>query len=148
MMNEKQIKELMNAFDKSALSELKVEKDDFKLSLSKNVLAPVFAPVLNASNRIEQAPQVQENIVEVKNSNIIDVKSPMVGTFYSSPNPTSKPFVSIGDTVKKGSTLGIIEAMKIMNEVEADFDMKIIKIIAQNNGAVEFDMTMFEVEKV
>ena len=144
-MEEKQIKELIKLFDNSSLADLKLKKDNFSLSLSKN---STVVPNIITNNIPAQVPtQNIENINEVANNNI-KVKSPMVGTFYSASNPEAKPFVSVGDKVKKGSVIGIIEAMKIMNEIEADFDMKIVDVLVQNSGAVEFDMPIFEVEKI
>ena len=72
----------------------------------------------------------------------------MVGTFYRSPSPDSPPFVNVGDTVRKGQTLCILEAMKIMNELEAEFDCKILDILVEDGQPVEYDMPLFLVEKV
>ena len=72
----------------------------------------------------------------------------MVGTFYAAPSPDSPDFVKVGDVVKKGQVLGILEAMKIMNELEADFDCKIVDILVTNGQAVEYDMPLFAVEKL
>lgn len=72
----------------------------------------------------------------------------MVGTFYASPSPESPAFVKPGDTVKAGQTLCILEAMKIMNEVEAEFDCKIVEILVQDSNPVEYDMPLFVVEKI
>ena len=76
------------------------------------------------------------------------INSPMVGTYYSSPSPESPAFVEVGNTVKKGQTLCILEAMKIMNEVEAEFDCKILEILVKDGSPVEYDMPIFIVEKV
>ncbi len=72
----------------------------------------------------------------------------MVGTYYASPSPESPAFVKVGDTVKKGQTLCILEAMKIMNEVEAEFDCKIVKALVEDGHPVEYDMPIFVVEKL
>ena len=76
------------------------------------------------------------------------INSPMVGTYYASPSPEAPAFVKIGDTVKKGQTLCILEAMKIMNEVEAEFDCKIIDMLVKDGDPVEYDMPIFTVEKI
>jgi acetyl-CoA carboxylase biotin carboxyl carrier protein len=78
----------------------------------------------------------------------ITINAPMVGTYYSSPSPDSPAFVGIGDVVRKGQTLCILEAMKIMNEVEAEFDCKIVEMLVQNGSPVEYDMPIFVVEKI
>jgi len=72
----------------------------------------------------------------------------MVGTFYAAASPKNPAFVKVGDSIKKGDTIGIIEAMKIMNEIEADFDCKITEILVKNEQPVEFDMPLFKVEKL
>jgi acetyl-CoA carboxylase biotin carboxyl carrier protein len=72
----------------------------------------------------------------------------MVGTFYKSPSPDAAPFVKVGDVVKKGQTLCILEAMKIMNEIDAEFDCKIVNILVDDSSPVEYNMPIFEVEKV
>ena len=76
------------------------------------------------------------------------INAPMVGTFYASPSPEAPAFVKVGDTVKKGQTLCILEAMKIMNEVEAEFDCKIVEILVKDSSPVEYDMPIFVVEKI
>jgi acetyl-CoA carboxylase biotin carboxyl carrier protein len=78
----------------------------------------------------------------------LSIKSPMVGTFYKSPAPGAAPFAKIGDVIRKGQPVGIIEAMKIMNEIEAEFDCKILDILVDDGQPVEYDMPIFTVEKV
>jgi acetyl-CoA carboxylase biotin carboxyl carrier protein len=82
-----------------------------------------------------------------KKENVQEIKSPLVGVFYRSPAAGEKPFVSIGDTVKKGQVLGIIEAMKMMNEIESEFDGVIEEILVENEGKVEFGQTLFRISK-
>ena len=79
--------------------------------------------------------------------NVVFVTSPFVGTFYKAPSPEAEPFVAINGSVKKGQTLCIIEAMKLMNEIEADVAGKIVKIMVENGQPVEYDQTLFLVEK-
>jgi acetyl-CoA carboxylase biotin carboxyl carrier protein len=76
------------------------------------------------------------------------ITSPMVGTFYAAPSPDSPPFVQAGDTVRKGQTLCILEAMKIMNELEAEYDCKILEVLVQDGEPVEYDKPLFRVEKI
>lgn len=148
-MENKEIKDLIKIFDDSSLSEVKIKNNDFSIHLSKQITsapitnvappAPIVAPILVPSAQIEQA--------STPISSGLQVKSPMVGTFYSASNPKAKPFASAGDVIKKGQPLAIIEAMKIMNEIDAEYDMKIIKVLLENGNPVEFDMPLFEVEK-
>ncbi len=149
-MDMKQIKSLMKEFDESTLSSMKINKEGFSIELEKAtiataVAAPVAAaaaPVAAAVAPAAAAPAVAEEIAGDK------ILSPMVGTYYASPSPDSPVFVKEGDVVKKGQPLAILEAMKIMNELEAEFDCKILKILVEDGRPVEYDMPLFVVEKM
>ena len=104
----------------------------------------VAAPVAPAQTVSEAAAPTDE---PVKKENIQEVVSPLVGVFYRAPAAGEKPFVSIGDTVKKGQVLGIIEAMKMMNEIESDFDGVVEEILVENEGKVEYGQTLFRISK-
>jgi len=149
-MDMKQIKALIHEFDDSGLSAMKIKKDDFSIELEKAtglVAAPVMtqAPIAAPAAAIESAPATPAAAPAHTGDMIL---SPMVGTYYASPSPDSPAFVKKGDTVKKGQPLAILEAMKIMNELEAEFDCKIIDILVTDGQAVEFDMPLFAVEKI
>ena len=89
----------------------------------------------------------QEHKIEIPDvSNLVEVKSPMPGTFYSSPDPESAPFTSIGDTVNPGDTICIVEAMKIMNEIQAEDSGVVEEILIQNASPVEFDQVLFKLK--
>jgi len=150
-MDTRQIKTLMKDFDESSLSRLKIEKEGFSIEMEK---ATIAAPVANTV-AIPQAPAVATTNTPAPSETPATsthtgdyILSPMVGTFYEAPSPDSPPFVKVGDIVRKGQTLAILEAMKIMNELEADFDCKIVEILVKNGQAVEYDMPLFAVEKV
>ena len=149
-MNIKEIKELMSEFDESGLSKITINKKDFSMEMEKAtglVAAPtqvVAAPVTTAPAVAPQAPAAEAP----KAISGDTINSPMVGTFYEKPSPDSAPFVKVGDVVKKGQTLAIIEAMKIMNEIEAEYDCKILEVLAKDSQPVEFDMPLFAVEKM
>ena len=151
-MDMKQIKALMREFDESGLSKLKIAKDEFSIELEKvvgAVAAPVTAvaaaPVAVAAPAAHAAAPAAEAAVEISGDMIL---SPMVGTYYASPSPDSPAFVKKGDTVKKGQVLAILEAMKIMNELEAEFDCKILDVLVSDGQPVEYDMPLFVVEKI
>jgi len=152
-MNLKEIKELIKVFNSSDLNKLKIEDGDFGLTLEKGGVVVATAPV-QASAPAPQvaapAPAVEAPAADEKRipDNAVHVTSPMVGTFYRAPSPDSPPFVNVGDTVRKGQTLCILEAMKIMNELEAEFDCKILDILVEDGQPVEYDMPLFLVEKV
>ncbi len=147
-MDIKQIKSLMEQFDESSLSKLKITQKDFKVEFEKAVLAPTIetvAPAQTTTSAAQQAAAPQESQT---NSNATYILSPMVGTFYSSPSPDSPPFIQAGDSVKKGQTIAILEAMKIMNEIEAEFDFKVLETLPSDGQAVEYDMPLFSIEKL
>ncbi|MGB1227183.1 MAG: acetyl-CoA carboxylase biotin carboxyl carrier protein [Poseidonibacter sp.] len=153
-MDFKEIKELIRVFDKSALNKLKVKDGEFEISMQTGfeggtVVTTAAAPVAPAAPIAAApvaAPTVEASAPAAITGDTID--SPMVGTYYASPSPEAPAFVKAGDTVKKGQTLCILEAMKIMNEVEAEFDCKIIDILVKDGDPVEYDMPIFTVEKI
>ncbi len=156
-MELKDIKELVKLIDKSNLTEFEYENEDTRLYLSKNreIVATQTVqatPVQQAAPQTvaQPAPAVQENTSSAAENNTsgIEIKSPIVGTFYAAPAPDAPPYVKVGDTVNKGDTLCIVEAMKIMNEIEAEFDCKIIKILGVNAKPVEYGEVLFIVEKI
>lgn len=149
-MEMKQINALITKFDESGLSKIKINKDGFEIEMEKAtglVAAPVqavAAPVVAAAPvaSVSAAPAAAAAV----SGDTID--SPMVGTFYAAPSPDSAPFVKVGDTVKKGQAVAVLEAMKIMNELEAEFDCKILEVLVKDGQAVEYDMPLFLVEKI
>ena len=148
-MDFKQIKELMRIFDKSGLQKIKIKEKDFEISLQKGAevaAAPVEQTLPQQS--AAPAPTVQPVEEEAAKKKGEYITSPMVGTFYRAPSPDSPPFVKVGDTVSKGQTIGIIEAMKIFNEIEAEFDCKILEILVEDGQPVEYDMPLFLVERL
>jgi len=154
-MKFEEIKELMKLFAKSKLDKIKVKEKDFEIEMEKGgetvvVETAPAAAVPTASSSASQAaaapaPVVEESKAAEKGELIT---SPMVGTFYAAPSPDSPPFVQAGDTVRKGETLCILEAMKIMNEVEAEFDCKILEVLVQDGEPVEYDKPLFRVERL
>ncbi|MDD2828050.1 MAG: acetyl-CoA carboxylase biotin carboxyl carrier protein [Sulfuricurvum sp.] len=150
-MDMKQIKTLVQEFDSSTLSKLKITMDAFSIELEKNVgvvAAPamVAAPVAVSAPVVASAPAVTAPVATPLSGDAI--LSPMVGTFYSAPSPDSAPFVKVGDRVKKGQVVAILEAMKIMNELEAEFDCEILEVLKSDGQAVEYDMPLYTVKKL
>ncbi len=141
-MTNREIKDLMRFFDGSDISKVKIKNGEFSIELQKGfeaatVIAAAPVTVLTTETPVVETKEIGDSI-----------KSPMVGTFYSAPAPGADAFVKVGTVVKKGQTVGIIEAMKIMNEIEAEFDCRIIEILLEDGQPVEFDMPLFAVEKV
>ena len=150
-MEMKQINALITKFDESGLSKIKMSKDGFEIEMEKAtglVAAPVQA--MAAAAPVAVAAPVAASTAPAAAAAITGdtIDSPMVGTYYSSPSPDSAPFVKVGDTIKKGQAVAVLEAMKIMNELEAEFDCKIVEILVQDGQAVEYDMPLFVVEKI
>ena len=150
-MENKQINALITKFDESGLSKIKITRDGLEIEMEKAtglVAAPVQA-VSAAPVAQQAAPAAAPATTSAPAAITGDtIDSPMVGTYYSSPSPDSPAFVKVGDTVKKGQPVAILEAMKIMNELEAEFDCKILEILVTDGQAVEYDMPLFVVEKI
>lgn len=148
-MDMKQIKTLLQEFDASTLSKLKITQDAFSIEFEKNigvVAAPVMAAAPVASVAAPVAVAAAPEAAPVISGDMI--VSPMVGTYYAAPSPDSAPFVKVGDRVKKGQVIAVLEAMKIMNELEAEFDCEILSVLVSDSQAVEYDMPLFAVKKL
>jgi len=153
-MKHNEIKELISIFDESDLTKLKINDKEFSITLEKGTLA-VAAPAVQALpapvTESIQTP-VAESAAAAEpasaGNNAVTIDSPMVGTFYVAPSPGAPAFVKVGDKVSKGQTIGIVEAMKIMNEIEAEFDCIIQKRVVEDGQPVEYGTPLFEVEKI
>ncbi len=156
-MNVKEIQKLMEAFQKNGLSEFEFSEKDFNLKLKREIAArdvitinspvatPTSSPVPIISSSVPVDGQIEE---EVLPENLEIIESPIIGTFYRSPNPEAEPYVSVGDVIRKGQVLCIIEAMKIMNEIESEIEGTVVKIFPKNAEAVEFGQKLFAVKPV
>ncbi|MCY7316000.1 MAG: acetyl-CoA carboxylase biotin carboxyl carrier protein [Rubrivivax sp.] len=147
-MDLRKLKTLIDLVSESNISELEITEAEGKVRIVKaSVAAPagalMYAPAAPALANAPAAAPVAEAPAEPEGKVI---KSPMVGTFYRSASPGAKSFADIGDAIKAGQPVCIIEAMKIMNEIEADTDGKILRILCENGQAVEFGQPLFIVE--
>ena len=152
-MELKELYALMERFEKSALSEIVFKKDGEEVCLKKAAPAPlappVYAPSPAAYPTTHHGHEAHAPDAAVKHGLDTEfIRAPLVGTFYRAPAPDAPPFVEKGDTVKKGKPLCILEAMKLMNEYQAEFDMEIVAILADNGNMVEFGAPLFEVRRV
>jgi len=153
-MDFREIKELIRVFDKSELNKLKVKDAEFEIALQKGFDGTVTVAPTVAAAPLAAAPvaAVVAGTVATENAPAVvcgeTINSPMVGTYYASPSPEADVFVKPGDMIKKGQTLCILEAMKIMNEVEAEFDFKVIEVLIKDASPVEYDMPLFLIEKI
>ena len=145
------LEKLSKLLKENELTEISLEDGDSAITIRKDVVAPqavVSAPIAQAP--VAQAPSVQSAEVVPAVSDVkkgTPVTSPMVGTFYSAPSPDAKPFVQVGASVKKGDKLCIIEAMKLMNEIEAEVSGKVLEVCVQDGQPVEFGQVLMYIEE-
>jgi acetyl-CoA carboxylase biotin carboxyl carrier protein len=145
-----EIKELMEYIEASSFVEFELEREGFKIKLVKraavsNGAAGAPAPAMVAAQQVVEAPAARPAVVESPDLHL--VKSPIVGTFYRAGAPGSRSFVEVGDKVKKGQTLCIVEAMKLMNEIESDCDGEILEALVANGQPVEYGEPLFKIRK-
>ena len=153
-MDLRKIKKLIELLNESGVGEIEITEGDDSVRISRdsaNVIKPsqttqeISTPSEKQEDRIQKTLTPKETNIVTKNTNQFDVLSPMVGTFYASPSPDEPPYVKLGDTVKQGDTLCIIEAMKMMNQIEADRSGTIDSISAEDGEPVEFDQTLMTI---
>ena len=146
-----EVRKIIALLEEKNLSVFEFEIEGFKIKIGRNVAAPapatsvLQAPPLGASAPLDAGVPVAAAAAEIDKTLQI-VVSPMVGTFYRAPDPTAPPFADIGDTVKKGQTLCIVEAMKLMNEIESDVEGTVVEIFAENGKPVEFGQKLFAIK--
>lgn len=152
-MNIKEMKDLIRYIEKSDIKEFQYENEEESIYISKmddvqQVMAPQpqYAPAPAPAPAAPAPAAAPEAPAAATSAGGTEIVSPIVGTFYAASAPGAAPFVKEGDKVSKGQTLCIVEAMKIMNEIEAEFDCRIVKIVGQNGVPVEYGETIFVVE--
>ncbi|REA62026.1 acetyl-CoA carboxylase biotin carboxyl carrier protein [Dyadobacter luteus] len=154
-METKEIQKLIDFIAQSGLDEVNIETNELKIKVKRFGTAPVVyastpqvaAPIA----ALQAAPAVQAAAPaapaeSAPSSNLITIKSPMIGTFYRASSPETPAFVNIGDEVKPGKAVCVIEAMKLFNEIESEISGKIVKVLVENATPVEFDQPLFLVE--
>lgn len=163
-MDIKQIQDLIRFVSKSGVNEVSIEQNDFKITIKTNQ-APTYVtanlpgegvPAYAAQAAAPTAPvaatapaaATSSEAPAADTSKLITVKSPMIGTFYRSSSPDKPLFVNVGDEIKPGSVICIIEAMKLFNEIESEVSGRVVKILVDNASPVEYDQPLFLVEPV
>ena len=160
-MNLNDVKRLVKLVEMSSIDELEIHEDKLQIRITRNrpgqtlTVSTPFPQFIQAVPHGAQAPRVDSAPHEAKiepkpsqkNENLIEIRSPMVGTFYRAPSSESEPYIREGDSIQPGKILCIIEAMKLMNEIEAETTGKIIKILVDNARPVEYNQPLFLVEK-
>ena len=160
-MNKKEIEELIRFVSKAGVSEVSLEQKDFKITIKNSVkqvehvvAAPAIvhaAPLAAAPAPVAAAPvsapaPVAAVAKDEDTSKYHTIKSPMIGTFYRASSPDKPNFVNVGDEVKQGQMICIIEAMKLFNEIESDITGRIVKVLVDNSSPVEYDQPLFLVD--
>ncbi len=161
-MDFKEIQELIRIVNKSELTEVSLEIGDTKIKIKKRTAEPsvIYAAPQPPVVSLPMPPQVIHAPLsespsppppvkaEAKTENLYTFKSPMIGTYYAATSPNDPPFVKVGDEVKKGQRICIIEAMKLFNDIECDVNGKIVKILIENSQPVEYDKPLFLIETI
>ncbi|MBO0934707.1 acetyl-CoA carboxylase biotin carboxyl carrier protein [Fibrella aquatilis] len=162
-MSTQEIQELIDFISKSGLDEVKIETSELKINVKRTATpamyaapapvqaAPAAAPALPAAAPAAAptaAPAPSPAAPAASATNQITIKSPMIGTFYRSANPESPLFVEVGDEIKPGKVVCIIEAMKLFNEIEAEVSGRIVKVLVENATPVEYDQPLFILEEI
>ena len=154
-MKVKEIRDLIDYIKSTGLEEVNIETETFKIKIKRSsevISQPQFSP----STTSPQSPPKQsleavsdESIISskiVEDEKYITIKSPMIGTIYMAPNPESPNFIKVGDVIKPGDTVCVVEAMKLFNEIEAEISGKVVKILAENANPVEYDQPLFLID--
>lgn len=149
-MDLEKIAGLVKIIEESSLTQFTIKEGDLKITMSKLDHPPVVAPAGMPMPPMapQSAPETAVNVEETAEENVLFIVSPIVGTFYSAPAPDAPAFVKVGDTVKNGQTVCILEAMKLMNEIQSEFDCEIEAVLVSNEQKVEYGQPLFRVRKL
>ena len=154
-MRPKEIQELVRIVENSSIDELEVTKWGRKIRIRKHKVAAVTgssveyitpSSAVHSSAPAAPAPQPETEVTPAPSDNYVEIKAPMVGTFYRAPSPDSDPYVKEGDIISKGQVLCLIEAMKLMNEIEAEISGRIVKILIDNAQPIEYNQPLFLID--
>lgn len=147
-MDLEKIEGLVKIIENSSLTQFTIKEGDVKITMSKLDHPPVVAPGPMPAAPFSQAPAEKAEAVQLEEDETLFITSPIVGTFYSAPAPDAPAFVKVGDQVKNGQTVCILEAMKLMNEIQSDFDCEIEAVLVSNEQKVEYGQPLFRVKKL
>ena len=148
-MNMKEIKEMINLMNENNLMELEVEKDGMRIRLKKTASGQeVYSgPIMVERERLPQnRAQESAESMERAAEKTLEIKAPMVGTFYRAPSPEAPPYVEVGQLIEPGQVICVIEAMKLMNEIKSEIKGKVLEVLVDNTEPVEFGQSMFIIE--
>ncbi len=149
-MDIRKVKKLMELLEQSGMAEIEIKEGEESVKISRFGNAPLMTPAVSQKPAAVVAPsKVESKSTTTSKSSEVGgnlISSPMVGTYYSAPSPSAKPFIAVGQQVKKGDTVGIIEAMKIMNQIEADHSGTVVEILVKDGEAVEFGQALIVIQ--
>jgi len=161
-MDSKEIQSLIKFVSKSGVNEVSIEQGEFKITIKTDSgpqeqhyivqnpqqvqQAPVQVAPPVAAAPIAAAPPAETAPDSAANGNYVEIKSPMIGTFYRKPSPDKDLFVNIGDTINVGDVICVVEAMKLFNEIESEISGKIVKVLVEDNSPIEYDQPLFLVD--
>ena len=149
-MDLRKVKKLIELLEESGLSEIEITEGEDKVRITKGGKPSPQVKAIETKQELETlstSEPVDAHAQTKSNNDFHEIKAPMIGTFYQSPDPDSEAFVKVGDPVSEGDTLCIIEAMKMMNKIESDISGTIERVLVQNGDPVEFDQVLFLVSK-
>ena len=148
-MDLRKVKKLIELLEESDLSEIEITEGEDKVRITKSSKDKQVSTVVHSSNQAESKnlSDPTDNINPRINNGFHEIKAPMIGTFYQSPEPDAESYVKVGDPISEGDTLCIIEAMKMMNKIESDISGIVERVLVQNGDPVEFDQVLFLVSK-
>jgi acetyl-CoA carboxylase biotin carboxyl carrier protein len=149
-VNFSELKDLLLAVNETDISELTLENEGFKLTMRRGAPPMVVTALPAASTAVTTetptvAPTGPSTSLPPVDLKLFEIKSPIVGTFYRAPGPDDSPFVEVGDRIKPGQAICIVEAMKVMNEIEGEVSGEVVEILVQNSQPVEFDQVLMRV---
>jgi len=149
-MDIRKVKKLIELLEQSGMSEIEIKEGEESVKISRYGNAPLMTPTIPQQPAAMVTPsQVESTTTAANKGSEVSgdlISSPMVGTYYSAPSPSAKPFVTIGQHVNKGDTIGIIEAMKIMNQIETDHSGTVVEILVKDGEAVEFGQALILIQ--
>ena len=150
-MDIRKVKKLMELLEQSGMAEIEIKEGEESVKISRFGNAPLMTPVVypQPAPAIVTPSNVKTTTMAADKDSEVSgnlISSPMVGTYYSAPSPSAKPFVTVGQHVNKGDTVGIIEAMKIMNQIEADHSGTVVEILVKDGEAVEFGQALILIQ--
>jgi acetyl-CoA carboxylase biotin carboxyl carrier protein len=143
------IKKLVKIVDTSDITDLEVEENGLRIKVAKKIrgVQTIAQPIISQASPVEQAKTQEDQTSKTETQeNLHEVRSPIVGTFYRSPAPDADSYANVGDEVEQGTVLCIVEAMKLMNEIESDVSGKIVKILVENGKPVEYNQPLFLIQ--